>query len=256
MGVDQNEAKRRRSVDRPKLSSKEPIAAIEKRVVDSDAFAALPPSAVVILLLLARNLEKGRNGHVFVTQESAQRHGIAGKTLYRQLKALMASGLIFQTKRGGYGNCARYALTWLSLGKDTKGLRVENFKHCAWRDWTPTVKKKTQVKMSTTEGQNDRFIAPRVDKITILVGDKNTHVELNTNTRREGTPPEPACGGKKAGAPPEKPARPKHESKPATATPSTCQHPGCSTLTLGREFCAKHRNLGRAQPALEELRAC
>ena len=188
MGVDQNEAKRRRSVDRPKLSTKEPIAAIEKRVVDSDAFAALPPSAVVILLLLARNLEKGRNGHVFVTQESAQRHGIAGKTLYRQLKALMASGLIFQTKRGGYGNCARYALTWLSLGKDTKGLRVENFKHCAWRDWTPTVKKKTQVKMSTTEGQNDRFIAHRVDKITLLVGDKNTHVELNTNTRREDTP--------------------------------------------------------------------
>ena len=34
-----------------------------------------------------------------------------------------------------------------------------------------------------------------------------------------------------------------------------CRHPACATITL-REFCAKHRPLGRAQPNLEELRAC
>jgi len=34
-----------------------------------------------------------------------------------------------------------------------------------------------------------------------------------------------------------------------------CRYPGCSTITLDR-YCTKHRNLGRAQPALEELRPC
>jgi Fe2+ or Zn2+ uptake regulation protein len=183
MGADQNESKRRRTVDGQKLSAKHPIAAIEKRVIDSDAFAALPPSAGIILLLLARNLDKGRNGHIFLPQESAQRHGIANKTLYRQLKVLTAAGFIFQTKRGGYGKCSLYALTWLPLSKDTKGLRIDNFKPCAWRDWTPNGKKKAQVKMSHSKGQIYRFIAHRVDKNTALEGDISTHIEFNTNTQ-------------------------------------------------------------------------
>jgi len=230
--VDQNEAKRRRTVDKRPLSGKHPIAAIEKRVIDSDAFAALPPSAIAILLLLARNLEKGRNGHVFLPQESAQRHGISNKTLYRQLKALAASGFILQTKRGGYGNCARYALTWLPLSKDTKGLHVDNFKPCPWRDWTPNGEKKPSEKMSTTIGQNYRFTVPKVDKNTFLQGTKIPKLNLI-----------PIGGGLSAD----------------TATPKAidgarlmlCQYADCDTPVVGREYCAKHRHLPNAHTAAQ-----
>lgn len=182
MSIDQREAKRQRAADKPKLSTKHPIAAIEKRVIDSEAFAALPPSAIVVLLLLARNLEKGRNGHVFLSQEDAERHGISRKTFYRQLKVLTASGFIFPTKRSGDGQCGRYALTWLPLGKDMKGLHVENFQACAWREYSPRERKKRGVKMSTVSGQNYPSALNRVDKIGHAAGDKITTVEFNTNT--------------------------------------------------------------------------
>jgi hypothetical protein len=42
--MDEKEARRRRTVDAPKLSTKHPIACIEKRVIDSEAFAACAPS--------------------------------------------------------------------------------------------------------------------------------------------------------------------------------------------------------------------
>lgn len=153
MGVDHNEAKRRRKVDQPKYATKQPIAAIEKRVVDSEAFCALSPSAVVVLLVLARNLAKGMNGHIFVSKQDAARHGVAKKTFYRALIELQTHGFIFPTMRGGHGKCGTYALTWLSLSKDTTNLHVENFKPCAWRDLIPAPKKKRGVKMSPRSSQ-------------------------------------------------------------------------------------------------------
>ena len=183
MGIDHNEAKRRRTVDKPKLSTKHPIAAIEKRVIDSDAFCALSPSAVVVLLLLARNLEKNRNGHIFLAQDEAARRGVEKKTLYRSLKELAGHGFVYPTTRGGHGSCARYALTWLPLTRETKGLHLENFSPFAWRNWVPAVKKYRGGKMSTRLGQKSPQTIPLVDKFPPRVGDKFPPVECNTNTR-------------------------------------------------------------------------
>jgi hypothetical protein len=118
---------KRRRLSEHKTITKHPIAAIEKRVIDSEAFARLPSSAVVTLLLMARNLDKGKNGRIFVSQEDAEKHGIEKKTFYRHLKILAASGFIYQTSRGGHGKCATYALTWLPLTKDTQGLHLGAF---------------------------------------------------------------------------------------------------------------------------------
>ncbi|MBI4999073.1 MAG: hypothetical protein HZC22_19660 [Rhodocyclales bacterium] len=178
MGIDQGEARRRRKADAPKYSTKQPIAAIEKRIIDSDSFAGLPPSAVVVLLLMARNLEKDRNGHVFVSTEDAKRHGINEKTLYRQIKALLAHGFICQTKRGGNGSCSRYALTWLPLSKDTKGLHVDHFDSSAWRKWKLEDRKNATVKMSVASGQKYRFGRGLADKKGASLPDKNTDVEV------------------------------------------------------------------------------
>lgn len=158
MGVDQNEARRRRKVDASGYSKTEPIAAIQKRAIHSPAFAKLPPTSVVVLLLLACNLEKGKNGHIFVSADDAQAHGIDSKTLYRSLKSLMTTGFIFQTSRGGHGRCSTYALTWLPLSKDTSGLYVEGFRMAAWREHDKELAewKKSRGKMSTSTGQISR----------------------------------------------------------------------------------------------------
>lgn len=183
--MDQNEARRRRKVDAPKPSTKHPIAAIEKRVIDSEAFAALPPSAVVVLLLLARNLDKGKNGHVFVSADDAEKHGMDRKTLYRQLKVLTSAGFIFPTTRGGHGKCGRFALTWLPLSKDKKGLHVEGFQDCKYLDQEAELIewKKRMGKMSTRRGQISLQVLKLEDKNTPSHGDKLPYVELNTNTQ-------------------------------------------------------------------------
>lgn len=185
MGMDQNEARRRRTADKPKPSAKHPIAAIEKRVIDSEAFATLPPSAVVVLLLLARNLDKGRNGHAFLSQEDAARHGVDKKTLYKQLKVLTAKGFVFPTTRGGHGKCARYAVTWVPLTRDTKGLHVEDFQLCAYLDHETELIawKNRRGKMSPRWGQKSPQPINLGDKNPPRVGDKNPPVECNTNTQ-------------------------------------------------------------------------
>lgn len=144
MGIDQNERRRQREADRPKLSSKHPIAVIEKRIIDSPAFADLSFSARAVLLLMARNIEKGRNGHIQLSERQAAENGIERKTLRRALSDLVAHQLIVMTWRGGkvQGSCNKYALTWLPV-KDRKGIHTDPFKLEAWRDWIPAKGKKT-----------------------------------------------------------------------------------------------------------------
>lgn len=184
MGVDHNERQRRHNADSPgKLPTRHPIACIEKRVIDSEAFARLPASAVVVLLLLARNLAKGRNGHIFLSQEDAERHGVAKKTLYRQFKTLTASGFIYPTSRGGHGKCATYALTWQPLSKDGSGLYRDAFRSCAYLDHETELVawKKRRGKMSPSMGQKSPQAITLGDKNPPRVGDKNPPLESNTN---------------------------------------------------------------------------
>ena len=113
-------------------------------MIDSEAFADLSASCVVVLLLLGRNLSLGGNGHVFLCAADAKVHGVDKKTLYRALLSLRIHGFIYETSCGGHGTCSRFALTWLPLSKDTKKLHVSNFKPCAWRDWKPPTTKKSK----------------------------------------------------------------------------------------------------------------
>lgn len=183
--MDEGEARRRRRVDKPKPSTKHPIAALEKRVIDSEALADCKSSSWVVLLLLARNLAKGRNGHIFVSQEDAARHGVEKKTFYRALRELQAHGFIYPTSRGGHGRCGTFALTWLPLSKDTEGLHLQNFKPCAWHDWMPTPKKKRGGKMSPSRGQKSPQPPKLVVKKPPSLGDKNPPLELIPISKNE-----------------------------------------------------------------------
>jgi len=181
VGMDEGEARRQRRVDKPKPSTKHPIAAIEKRVIDSEALADCRPSSVVVLLLLARNLDKGRNGHTFVSQEDAARHGVEKKTFYRALLELQTHGFIYPTSRGGHGRCGTYAMTWLPLSKDTEGLYLQNFKACAWHDWTPAPKKKRGGKMPPSSSQKAPQPLNLGGRKPPSLGDKKPPLEVNTN---------------------------------------------------------------------------
>lgn len=120
-------------------SGKHPYAAIEHRVLDSPAFADLSGSAVRLLLLLARQLKKDNNGHLQATFKWCQRFGIGSEhTVQSAIAELISHGLIYRTCSHGPNKAwARYAVTWLSIGKNREGLFLEGFVSCAWRYWQP-----------------------------------------------------------------------------------------------------------------------
>jgi len=188
MGIDQNEARRQRAVDKPKLSNKHPIAAIEKRVIGSPAFADLSFSARAVLLLLACNLEKNRNGHVQLSESQAAKNGIERKTLRRALTDLVSHGFILMTWRGGkvQGSCNKYALTWLPI-KDRQGIHCDHFKLDSWRIWRSSQCNKTEcLKCPQDSAQNVPLKRISIPKISPTPGDKKGLIEViaipNKNT--------------------------------------------------------------------------
>lgn len=125
-----------------KLSTKHPYAAIEHRVIDSDAYADLTFSARSLLVLITRQLSKDNNGRLQATYSYMRKYGFSENTLGRAIKELISHGMIYRTRSGGYQQgAAQYAVTWLSLCKVRDGLFTQGFRSCAWRDWKASVEK-------------------------------------------------------------------------------------------------------------------
>jgi hypothetical protein len=121
-----------------RYSTKHPYAAIEHRVLDSPAYADLTFSARALLVLITRQLSKDNNGHLQATYAYMRRFGIASEhTLSRAIQELIAHGMIYRARAGGYQQgAAQFAVTWLPI-KKREGLFLDGFKACAWRDWEP-----------------------------------------------------------------------------------------------------------------------
>ncbi len=155
----QNDVRRTISAVKTKPSKTQPYAAIEHRVIDSEAFAALTPNAKVILLLMARQLTKDNNGHLQATFSFMQRHGIGSEhTLQNGIKQLISHGFIYRTKsHGANGVWARYAVTWLPI-KRSEGLFLDSFRPCAWRDWK-SEKKPPCTKCRTLPADNAVYVS-------------------------------------------------------------------------------------------------
>lgn len=165
-----------------KTHTKHPYAAIEHRVIDSDAYAALTFSARSLLTLLTRQLSKDNNGHLQATYTYLRRFGFdSERTISRGVKELIAHGMIYRTRCGGYQQGAsRYAVTWLPV-KDRHGLYLDGFKSCAWRDWKPDAMpndKKPPAKMQGTHGKNGILTPSAHAKNTGSTPRKNADNEL------------------------------------------------------------------------------
>lgn len=136
MAIDRTELTRR-GQSLAKATTKNPYAAIEHRVIDSSAYIALTFSARSLLIELTRQLTKDNNGHLQATFSYMGRRGFSENTLSRAIQELIAHGLIYRARSGGYQQgAAQYAVTWLPV-KNRQGLFLDGFKPFAWRDWQP-----------------------------------------------------------------------------------------------------------------------
>ncbi len=140
-----------------KPSTRHPYAAIDHRVLDSSAYAALTFSAKALLTMLTRQLTKSNNGQLQATYKYLQRYGFdSDNTISRGIKDLIAAGLIYRTRCGGFHQGpSLYAVTWLSIGSQREGLFLHGFKTCAWRDWQPAKNKNTPPKLRTVSRKNE-----------------------------------------------------------------------------------------------------
>lgn len=154
---DQTEAKER-GILKPKLSTKHPYAAIEHRVIDSEAYADLSHSSCRLLTLIARQLTKDNNGQLQATFSWCKKRGIGSEhTLRDAIADLIAHGLIYRTRSHGANKAwARYAVTWLPV-KNRKDLFLDSFKPYAWRDWEPPKEKSSPQKVQDQSGRKCSF---------------------------------------------------------------------------------------------------
>ena len=169
-----------------KPGTKHPYAAIEHRVIDSPAYADLTFSARALLVLLTRQLSKDNNGHLQATYTYLQRFGFdSERTICRGIKELVAHGIIYRTRCGGYQQGAsQYAVTWLPI-TNRQGLFLEGFKRDAWRPdkndfciWRPKEKKTPPAKRQDTHGKNGILTPVAHAKNTGSTPRKNADNEL------------------------------------------------------------------------------
>lgn len=120
-----------------------PYAALEHRIIDSEAYADLRPQSIRLLMIMCRQLTAhyANNGHLQATWSYTRKRGMGSEnTLRASIADLIAHGFVYRTKsRGPNKQWARYAVTWKPI-KDKEGLYLHGFLHDAWKDWEPTKK--------------------------------------------------------------------------------------------------------------------
>ena len=167
-----------------KTSTKHPYAAIDHRVIDSPAYADLSFSACSLLLIMARQLTKGNNGHLQASFTWCKKRGFRSEhTLRDAIADLIAHGFIYRTRSHGANKAwAKYAVTWLPI-TDKRDLFLDGFKPFAWRDWTPTDKKSSRQKVLDQSSRKCSFTPEKPAESAGIKGAKNAGYELVPNSR-------------------------------------------------------------------------
>ena len=116
------------------MAEKRLYAAIDHAVIDSPAFSKLTGEAVRLLVIMSRQHNGSNNGRLQATHSYSKYRGIASNnTLAKAISSLIARGFVYRTRSHGI-DCATgknvpalYALTWLPLTKNKKGLFLSGF---------------------------------------------------------------------------------------------------------------------------------
>jgi hypothetical protein len=91
-------------------------------VLDSQAYVGLSASAKALLIDIARQYNGRNNGDLSVTLKLMKGRGWkSSDTLNRAKRELIDSGLLFETRKGGFPNkCSLYGITWWKLDPSQK----------------------------------------------------------------------------------------------------------------------------------------
>lgn len=85
-------------------------------VLVSNAYMALDGWSVKLLVDIAGQFKGSNNGDLTAAWSYMQARGWRSKgTLHKSLNALLAAGLIEQTRQGGKNRCSLYAVTWRNI---------------------------------------------------------------------------------------------------------------------------------------------
>lgn len=148
----------RRGHQQRKPKTKHYFAAIEHRVIDSEAYRSMSFSARALLTLMARQLTNDNNGQLQASFKWCREYGFGSEhTLRNALSELITCGFIYRTRsHGANGAWARYAVTWLPI-KNRDGLFLDGFMPCAWRYWQPPQKKSSRQKVPDQSSRKCSF---------------------------------------------------------------------------------------------------
>jgi hypothetical protein len=100
---------------------------IPHAVQDSDNWKRCSPTAIKLLMDMARRYNGRNNGDLAAAPKMMKPLGWRAATVTEALKELRHYGLVIQTRQGGLHRCSLYALSWLPI-HDCRG------KH----DYSPT----------------------------------------------------------------------------------------------------------------------
>lgn len=179
MAQDRAEAFKRGLPSRKAAVTKHPYAAIEHRVIDSDAYADLSFSARSLLTMLARQTTMpNNNGRLQAAHSYLERYGFSDNTVTRGVAELIEHGFVFRTRSGGFHQgAAQYALTWLPMTERRDGLSCNGFKPFAWRDWLPRQKKTRSPNVRMHSRKNGELSKATAANLSAEPPPKNADIE-------------------------------------------------------------------------------
>lgn len=180
MAQDRAEAFKRGLPSRKAAATKHPYAAIEHRVIDSDAYADLSFSSRSLLTMLARQTTMpNNNGRLQAAHSYLERYGFSDNTVTRGVAELIEHGFVFRTRSGGFHQgIAQYALTWLPLTEKRDGLSCNGFELFAWRNWSPSKKKTRPPNVRAHSRRNGELTMGIAANLAANPPPKNADIEL------------------------------------------------------------------------------
>lgn len=217
-----------------------PFVALPWSVLDSPAYLSLSVHAKALLIEVARQYHKDDNGRLLLSRAHlASRGWNSNDTITKAKRELLAAGLIFETVKGHRPNRASwYAMTWYRLDKlPGYDFGVEKaFERGAFRKTAPI----KNASLKPPHGTEKASIAPPhgiEPPSPVPPHGAIRSISAPLSVPPHGHPLEVAIYDVRV------------KDSPAAKSTATCQHADCQTLTLGHDFCAKHRHPTNAHAA-------
>jgi len=223
------------------------FVALPWSVLDSAAYRGLSPTAKALLMEVARQYHRDDNGRMLLSRAYLATRGWFSAGAIQQAKIeLIEAGLIFETVKGCRPNKASwYAVTWRMLDK-LPGYDMDTekaFERGAYRKGVAKEKRSPPAAPANAKRKKNAGLIPvtGTERAPIVPahGTKSTvtvppHGAIRPTFDPLSVPPH--------GHPLEVPSQVCQLAAGRAAKATTCQHAGCQTLTLGRDFCSKHRH--------------